>query len=162
MQNKYWHISHFVMCVGMFHMFLPNNFKFASVSAYLIIYISIATIILGNVLKYLYSHRLINFLWIMSLVDMAAMIYMISFYRINIDVLTDIFIAYFVIVMVVWLIGEFNLSYRIARESKYPPFSPIVSPGKFFGGYSVQTRVTLSLMAAGMGYMLFVMRSHPM
>lgn len=158
-----WHSNHVVMAVGMGYMFLPARLKTVSDEVWQVVFIMVATIIFIWTVRSWATHGVIDLLWMISLFDVLAMIYMFVFPEIAIAPLTYVLVIYFIGEMVVWMGGVFDDNRHRGRPlplAIHPRlYSRLVFHEPLVGGNSVREHITLSAMAAGMAYMFIVMQS---
>ncbi|ADJ17067.1 DUF5134 domain-containing protein [Halalkalicoccus jeotgali] len=161
--RQVWHSNHVVMAVGMGYMFLPTRLKAVSDEVWQITFIIIAATIVVWVLHLWATQRTIDFLWMISLFDVVAMIYMFAFPEAAIAPLTYLLVIYFILETIVWMGGVFDHTRQWGRllpvliHSRL--YSRLIFHEPLVGSSSGRERMTLSAMAAGMAYMFIIMQS---
>ena len=142
-------------------MFMPSHLKVISDSIWGAAFATAAVVIFGWLLRAWTSRRAVNFLWVFSLLDMVAMVYMFRLPRTAIAPLTAVLVIYFAGTMIVWLSGKFNDDYRqnglIPLALNPRPSSTAVTT--LASETSAKSRTSLAIMSAGMAYMFVAMQT---
>jgi Domain of unknown function (DUF5134) len=160
-QQRLWHSGHILMALGMVYMFLPNGVISLPIVVGVVIFALAAVAIAGWVVYALANRRPLDFLWVILLIDMLGMTYMFVAQQTAIGALLYLFAAYFAVEMGCWFFGAFN----------QPNPEQRVIPAVVGGGAvavtaearplaeasTLEVRLTLGLMAAGMAYMFVAM-----
>lgn len=162
-RQRAWHSGHVMMAVGMAYMFLPPRLKMVSDVAWEAVFAVVAAAILAWLLRAWINCRAVNLLWVVSLLDMLAMVYMFAFPGAAIAPVTYVLVVYFAGVMVGWMNGTFDddsgrdgllpfvVGLRSCSASAFAEPLP--------GASSMSERTTLSAMGAGMAYMFIAMQA---
>ena len=159
-QHRAWHVGHILMALGMAWMFLPMHPLGIPVIVWQIAYAVAACLILAWCIWNWSQHRAVDFLWGTLLIGMLAMLYMYSFPGAANRYLSYVLVVYFVLEAIAWFIGAFGRTEKGRRRLLPDVLGPRAStahPLAEAGLLSI--RLTLGLMALGMGYMLFAMQS---
>ena len=160
-QQQIWHSGHSLMALGMIYMFLPSGILVLPTLAGVVVFALAAAAIAVWVVYALANQRLLDVLWVVLLIDMVGMTYMFAAAQITVGVLIYLFAAYFAVEMGCWVFGAFNQpnpelrvipavvgggTVAVAAEAR-----PLAEAS------TLEVRLTLGLMAAGMAYMFVAM-----
>ena len=160
-QQRIWHSGHSLMALGMVYMFLPGGILALPVVAGVAVFALAALATGAWVLYALANQRPLDFLWVVLLIDMLGMTYMFVAQQAALGALLYLFAAYFAVEMGCWVFGAFNQpnpelrvipavvgggTVAVAAEAR-----PLAEAS------TLEVRLTLGLMAAGMAYMFVAM-----
>lgn len=158
-----WHIGHVAMCFGMISMFLPKDLRPIPAVVWIAVFSGLLVAISVTAVRDLASGRSIDSVWLLSLVNMSAMLYMIVAPRSLFGLGGNMLAVYFAIEMIAWLTGVFaDASRRWQMSLVNVGLKSSVGQGSVTLLSDVRTenvRVTPCLMTAGMSYM-FIMMSY--
>ncbi len=184
-QHRLWHGVHVLMAVGMIVMFAPTDRMIVSGGFGAVVFGTAAAGLAGALLGERVARGAgVGRLWLVSLVDLAAMSYMFAMMSIRLVWLTLPLVAWFALQATGWASGRLctvladrgldgpslvsapALTAVGATATSTPPgvvgtrFQLLPDPGEAHHGavHSSAIRVTLSLMAVGMAYMLIAMQ----
>jgi hypothetical protein len=160
-QQRVWHAGHSLMALGMLYMFLPLGIVALPTVVGEVVFALTTAATAVWVIYTLATQRPLDVLWVVLLVDLLGMTYMFVAAQLPIGVLLYVFAASFALEMGCWLFGAFN----------QPNPELQVLPAVVGGGTvavtaearplaatsTLEIRLTLGLMAAGMAYMFVAM-----
>jgi hypothetical protein len=165
-QRRLWHSGHVLMAAGMAFMFAPSSIDHFNVPAtfWQLAFANAAGFAVAWILAQVLSGRVVNLLWVVIAIDLAAMVYMWSPNG-YIAPITWLLVAYFAIQAMLWANNAFR---RLDREHQIPGITRI-SAGT--GGTATisataaealvcesDLRPTMAVMALGMAYMFAAMQ----
>ncbi len=156
-QHRWFHAAHIVMLVGMIYMFAMMEFKLDWVSKWLLVWLyALTTVaILGWMAVRIVQKKPFSYLWILALVQQAAMIYMWMPMSDWVAWLSYGLTAYFALEALGWLVGYIG-------DTK-PGRGFAVGPGSrsdvvALGHTRFIDNVSMAVMAASMSYMFVGMQ----
>lgn len=161
-QHRAWHTGHVVMALGMAWMFLPTHPLSIPALVWRIVYAGASCLLLVWSIWNWSQRRGVDFLWIPLLIGMLSMLYMYSFPGVANQYLSYILVIYFVLEAIAWFVGVLGRSEKGHRQLVPAILGPRTSSEhrhQLAEGGAFGLRLTLGLMALGMGYMLFAMQS---
>lgn len=158
-QNRWFHSAHIVMMLGMLDMYVSMEFgwQWLSAATWMWVYAAVTGAILAWLLARFAPRRPLSALWILVLVQQAAMIYMwappAAYW---VPWITYGLAAYFAIEAAAWLSGLLNHTTRFGRE-------PAIGPGDrsavaVLHHSSRLGDLSMAVMPASMGYMFVAMQ----
>lgn len=164
-QARWWHASHVVMATAMATMYLePQGGHAELYSAGIAPFAALAVALVGAALYFGSRERVINPLWVVSAIDMAAMVVMLVPMNERSAAVSYGLVAYFAVQALAWSTGVYDRIPAVVRTRvsmlATEPAMPATTTGAtvgFTAHATVTMRVTLAGMAAGMGYMLLAM-----
>jgi hypothetical protein len=157
-QHRAWHAGHVLMALGMAWMFLPvTPFPLPALvwqSAFAAAALLVAVWCIWNWIR----RQAVSLLWVTLLIGMLAMIYMYTFPGAATQYLTFVLVAYFALEASAWFVGAFERKPE-GKERLIPhALGPHASATHALAeAGSLSIRLTLGLMALGMGYMFLVL-----
>lgn len=158
-QQRAWHFGHIAMCLGMAYMFLPVSIKTIPAVLWILVFTAITVLISGQILRTWIRGQKVNSLWVLTLIDMSAMIYMFVLPKMSFAPLTYVLVAYFTGEMIVWLVGAFDSEYDplIPLTIGPQPCSECASTKPLVEASSIKIRMSICTMTVGMIYMFVAM-----
>jgi hypothetical protein len=160
-QDRAWHSGHVLMALGMVFMFLPGGIIALPITVGIVVFALAASAIAGWIIYTIASQRALDFLWIVQLVDMLGMTYMFVVQKTSVGALTYLFAIYFATEMGCWFLGAFH-----QQDPQQRVLPAVVGGGAvalkaearpLAESSTLEARLTLGLMAAGMAYMFLAM-----
>lgn len=148
-EHRWYHSAHVIMLVGMLYMYAAVAFglDWLSTDYWIILYsVTSAAIILWILIRYS-QHRSLSNLWLLVLVQQAAMIYMWVPMRDWVPQLSYGLVLYFTLEAVSWLIHAYG---RLEPSAALPAHGSLTFDPEF---NSVFGDLCMTLMAASMAYM---------
>jgi hypothetical protein len=139
--HRWWHMTHCLMALSMAYMFLPSSMDALGIAVFwqLTFAAAAATVLIWMAAARLRG-RVVNRLWVVAFVDLAAMVYMWSMSSFVAPV-TWALVAYFAAQTLLWAGNRHD-------DSSHP--EPLVG--------AMDLRLTMSLMSLGMAYMFAIMQ----
>ncbi len=161
-QHRAWHGGHLLMAAGMIYMFLPSGILTIPTMVGVVVFGLSALAIAGWIVYATINRRPLDVLWVIQMLSMLGMTYMFAVPLVAVAPLTYLCTVYFATEMGCWALGAFD------RPQGPQQVIPAVVGGgasalraearPLAGAGSLEMRVTLSLMAAGMAYMFLAMQ----
>ncbi len=145
---RYWHAGHVLMAVGMASMYLPPPARFVPPAVAVAVFGAACAVSVAAVVLVRLRTGTTELLWLLSGVEMAAMVYMLPPLSARSVPLSVAIAAYLVVVGALWAAG------RLDRH--YPPRSAI-RPRPEHHRTTTALRFSLCAMALGMAHMLVAM-----
>ena len=155
--HRWFHLVHIVMIVGMIAMFAIMGFtvSWLSSSAWMWLYaITSAAIVVWMIVRVV-RRQPFSFLWILALVQQAAMIYMWAPMSNWVPWVSYALAFYFLIETLSWLLGLCNDGAPGRRFAVGPGDRSLAMP---MGHTTWPGRLAMAVMAASMGYMFWGMQ----
>jgi hypothetical protein len=161
-QRRLWHSGHMLMALGMGLMFLPASIIRVDFprNFWQLAFAGSALVILAFVLTEVVDRRPVNVLWLVMVIDLAAMVYMWSptAYRPGV---TWLLVAYFLAQSALWASDRM----RSVDQIRLPTAVAVTPDGAIAAGVAAaplicfrDIRVSASAMTLGMAYMLAAMQ----
>lgn len=156
-QHRGFHSAHVVMLLGMLYMYAAMTFgwDWFPRQVWMWIYVTTSAAIILWMLVRFWQRRPFSYLWILVLVQQAAMVYMWVPMIDWISWLTYALVAYFALETIAWLTGLCNDVRYDHRLAVGPGDSLLVVP---LGYRSAFGNISMVAMGASMGYMFAVMQ----
>lgn len=159
-QRRVWHVAHALMAIGMIDMFLRHGIGDVPRGAWEAIFAVAAA---GGAAWVVRGPRPVNGLWAISIIDLAAMVYMFALPGAAIPLLTYLLAGYFGAEAVAWstsLLGDTGRwQGTLALPSEGAPGRATALPVALAGRASLGLRASLAVMATGMAYMFVAMQA---
>lgn len=144
------------MAMGMLAMLLPVELTVMPTIIGQIIFFVIAATIFAWIVDQWRVTQSVNLLWILSLLDMLAMVYMFASPQPSLIPLSALVVLFYFGATVAWMAGmldDENRPFLLA----FGPRRPVIPRRTLAGSTTFRDRSTLGAMAAGMAYMFLVM-----
>ncbi len=156
-QHRWFHLAHVAMIVGMIYMYAMMEFKLKWVSGPVWVWfytVTTAAILVWMIVRFV-TRKPFSYLWVLALLQQAAMIYMWIPMSSWVPWFSYLLTAYFAVEALVWLVG------RISDVKPGRGFE--VGPGPRgeavrLGHTSFLSNLSMAVMAASMSYMFLGMQ----
>lgn len=160
--HRVWHAAHCVMAIAMADMFAPGGWHLASATAWRTVFLVLTALIVFRVAQGGTASGPCRFVWALTGIDMAAMVYMIMSPAGASQLIPYALGGYFVLQACAWIAG------RVALDGVQRPEAVVALGYKPAGAAenrvksgdivcSVEHRIVLGAMSAGMAYMFMAM-----
>ncbi len=151
-QHRWFHSAHIVMLVGMIYMYamMAFNWKWISGNAWMWLYILTTLAMLIWMVARIVTKKPFSYLWILALVQQAAMIYMWAPMTYWVPAFTWALVVYFALETIAWLVGWCNDAKEGRGNAVGPGDRSLVMP---LGHSSTLGNLSMAVMAASMAYM---------
>lgn len=163
-QRRYWHIGHILMGVGMAYMYLPHSAHLIPSVAGTAVFATAAIASTIAAVWFRLRYGALQPLWILSVVEMAVMIYMFLPMSTRSALLSYALAAYLFGQGVLWALGVWDrylvdrrLAGAFADKPRIQSLNVSNVAPSLAGQSSPALRVSLVTMTAGMAYMLLAM-----
>jgi CDP-diglyceride synthetase len=158
-QHRAWHTGHSLMALGMAWMFLPKHPIDIPAVVWQIAFAVAACLVAAWCIWNWSQRRAVNFLWATLLIGVLAMIYMYAFPGAANRSLTYVLVVYFALEAIAWFTGAFAGTEKERRWRLPYALGPRASSAyPLAEAGALDIRLTLGLMALGMGYMFLAMQ----
>ena len=156
-QHRWFHLSHVVMLIGMLYMYASMAFKWDWVpnGVWIAIYVVTTVAIIAWMVTRFVKKEPFSYLWILALVQQAAMIYMWLPMKYWVAWLSYGLAAYFLLETIAWLVGLCDDGKAGRGNAVGPGDRAKVIP---LGHSTAWGRISMAIMAASMGYMFVGMQ----
>ncbi|MHA6805884.1 hypothetical protein [Salinifilum ghardaiensis] len=165
-QPRWWHVGHTIMAVGMLLMYaMPHMGHSATFRLGLAVFVLLAAAEAATAVVLRRREGVLNPLWAGAAVDKLVMVYMLALPMRGPAAVTAVLVVYLALQVIAW---SFDLWSRVAvvrpatvgTAATVPAGGPATAPVERGAGVGLvadstpAVRVSLALMAAGMGHML--------
>lgn len=151
-QHRWFHSAHIVMLIGMIYMYamMAFDWKWISGNAWMWLYILTSLAMLIWMIARIAQKKPFSYLWILALVQQAAMIYMWAPMKYWVPAFTWALVVYFALETIAWLVGWCNDDKEGRGNAVGPGDRSLVVP---LGHGSALGNLSMAVMAASMAYM---------
>lgn len=151
-QHRWYHASHIVMLIGMLYMYAMMAFNWNAIPSevWVAVY-SVTTVVMAVwMIARVVGKRPFSYLWVLALVQQAAMIYMWMPMSSWVAVFTWALVVYFTAEAIAWLVGWCDDA-REGRGNAVGPGDRALVSSLGHGGW--QVNISMAIMAGSMAYM---------